>query len=75
MKHHSDLPSLIADGAVHVAGIVASISASALLIAHVTGNGDTTSVAAVAIYTGVIIFSFIVSGIYNLWQWDTLRDT
>ncbi|OAN68995.1 hemolysin III [Sulfitobacter sp. EhC04] len=60
-----------ADGAVHVAGLVLAIPASALLLVEAAGSERLTTAA--ALYAGCMIFAFAASAIYHLSPIDRTR--
>lgn len=59
----------VADGAVHVIGVAASIVGMVLLIIYAAGIGPLET-AAVSVYGGAIIVGFLASAIYNVGPWD-----
>ncbi|AGI66728.1 hypothetical protein OAN307_c10130 [Octadecabacter antarcticus 307] len=63
----------IADGAVHIAGIVFAIVATTLLI--IAASGDTTvgTVVALSIYGAALIGSFVASACYHFTPWEGPR--
>jgi hemolysin III len=65
----------IADGAIHLAALVLALTGSVLLIvfAAIWTSGGTT--AAVAVYGGLLTFSFIASGCYHFTPWERFRPT
>ncbi len=66
---------LVADGIVHSLAVVLAILATVFLIIHATTHESGLTIAAIAIYCTVMIFSFSVSGVYNLWPYRTwLRE-
>lgn len=71
MEHRPSKPELVADGVVHVIGVALAIAATVFLIIQTTMFGDRPTVAAVSIYCAVMILSFSVSGVYNLWPYRT----
>jgi len=70
-------PERLADGAIHIVGIVATIIAGTLLIvqaARFMPNGTSgADVAAVSVYVGAALFSFVASALYHTTPWDRLR--
>ncbi|MEO1798434.1 MAG: hemolysin III family protein, partial [Pseudomonadota bacterium] len=63
----------MADGTVHLLGIAASITATALLIVYAAKTQTGLDVAAVSVYGGVAIFAFVASAVYHLTPWDAVR--
>ena len=61
----------LADGAVHVAGLLLAVPASAILLIQAAQNGAT--LAPTGLYAACMIFAFMASAIYHLSPIDQLR--
>ncbi|MGB0799331.1 MAG: PAQR family membrane homeostasis protein TrhA [Planktomarina sp.] len=74
MSTRPSFPELIADGLVHGLAIVTAIIASVFLIIHAAQTTSSLVVAAVCVYCAVMLLSFTVSGIYNMWPYQWMRE-
>ena len=74
MKHSVKIAELWADGAIHGAAVAFSITATVLTFGIWAPDQSLPLMIAVGLYWGILIFSFTVSGIYNLWPFRTLRE-
>jgi hemolysin III len=61
----------LADGAVHVAGLVLAVPAVVILMGQAAQNG--TAQAPAALYAGCMIFAFLASAVYHLSPRESLR--
>ncbi|MCH2075697.1 MAG: hemolysin III family protein [Rhodobacteraceae bacterium] len=68
-------PERLADGTVHILGIVASVAATVLLILYTNKAGSGLDVAAVSVYGAMAILLFTVSALYHMTPWDRVRPT
>lgn len=57
----------VADGVVHVSGLVFAVSGAVVFLAAIAGVAPAASVAAVALYLSTLILSIAASAAYNLW--------
>ncbi|KIN63716.1 Hemolysin III [Sulfitobacter noctilucicola] len=64
----------LADAAVHAAGLLFSVPASILLIAHAAQHSG-SALAATALYAGCLILAFAASALYHMCPVDRLRPT
>ncbi|KAB7613708.1 hemolysin III [Amylibacter sp. SFDW26] len=63
----------IADGTMHLIGVVGSIIATCLLISLVSSDGTRTDLTAVWLYCGTVIFAFIASACYHMTPIEAYR--
>lgn len=61
----------LADGAVHVAGLVLAVPAVVILMGQAAQNG--TAQAPAALYAGCMVFAFLASAVYHLSPLESLR--
>lgn len=73
MAYMYSLPERVADGAVHILGIAASITATALLIVYAAKTQSGLDVAAVSIYGSVATACFVASALYHMTPWVSAR--
>ncbi|MGR3435018.1 MAG: PAQR family membrane homeostasis protein TrhA [Shimia sp.] len=64
---------LVADGAVHLTALAASVAATVWLILAAAQHGGGADVAAVCIYGAATIACFTASSLYNLTPWEGAR--
>ncbi|MEM9435730.1 MAG: hemolysin III family protein [Pseudomonadota bacterium] len=63
----------LADGTMHILGIAGSIAATTLLIIYAAKTQSGLDVAAVSIYGGFAILTFVVSALYHMTPWSRVR--
>ncbi|KAA9008000.1 PAQR family membrane homeostasis protein TrhA [Histidinibacterium aquaticum] len=63
----------IADGVMHFLGMALAITGAVLLIVLSAGHRPGLTVAAVAVYGGAMILSFVVSACYHMTPWERAR--
>ncbi len=73
MTYPTSPAETIADGVVHIAGLVFAVSASAILLQQTENMGGPTG--AVAVYTRCMVFAFAASALYHLAPFDRSRAT
>jgi hemolysin III len=78
MTHSDNYPiysrsERIADGAVHIAGIVFAIAGTALLIVWATGQSSAGMLAGLWIYGAALTASFVASFCYHFTPWEGPR--
>ena len=61
----------LADGAVHLAGLLLAVPASAILLIQAGQSG--AALAPTGLYAGCMVFAFMASAIYHLTPHDGLR--
>lgn len=66
-------PERIADGAVHIAGIIFAMVGTTLLLIWAVGDHGPGTVAAVAIYGAAVTASFVASFCYHFTPWEGPR--
>lgn len=74
MQIKPEFSEMVADGVVHSVAVVLSILATIFLIIYAAQNQSPMITAAVSIYCGVMLLSFTVSGIYNMWPYTWMRE-
>jgi len=62
-----DRTELLADGIVHVLGVIIAVAAAAVLIVIAVHAGNITRLTAVSIYLAGLLAMFLFSAVYNLW--------
>jgi hemolysin III len=62
-----DRSELLADGIVHMLGVIIAIGGAAVLIVIAVHAGDITRLTAVSIYLAGFLSMFLLSAVYNLW--------
>ena len=69
------LPERVADGIVHAFGVVLAITGAMLLIVFAARHGGLGSgqVAAVSVYGGALIATFLASACYHMTPWEGPR--
>ncbi|MEM8592421.1 MAG: hemolysin III family protein [Pseudomonadota bacterium] len=73
MSYMYSWPERLADGAIHILGIVASITATTLLILYAAREGTAPDVAAVSVYGSMAVLAFTASAAYHMTPWLSLR--
>ncbi|MEL6913678.1 MAG: hemolysin III family protein [Pseudomonadota bacterium] len=73
MAYMYSLPERVADGTVHIMGIAASVTATALLIVYAAKTQSGLDVAAVSVYGGVASLCFLASALYHMTPWVAAR--
>jgi hemolysin III len=71
MAYPTSTAETLADGTVHIAGLLFAIPASVMLIMHAAGQE--AALTATAIYASSILLSFTASAIYHLLPFDRSR--
>lgn len=76
--HHEPYPSFtlserIADGAVHGFGVALAIVGAVLLLVFSAGPADGAMIAALAVYAGALIATFVASASYHMTPWEPAR--
>ncbi len=67
------LSERIADGIVHVIGVLAAITGAVMLIMWSALNASPGQIAALSIYGATLIATFAASAFYHLTPWDGIR--
>lgn len=67
VKWHYDRVELIADGVVHVVGVIAALIAVAALFALASGSANGIELAALGLYAFGLIAVKLISAVYNMW--------
>lgn len=67
VKWHYDRAELIADGVVHVVGVIAAVIAVAALFALASGSATRIELAAIGLYAFGLIAVKLISAVYNMW--------
>jgi hemolysin III len=62
-----DRSEILADGIVHVLGVIIAIGGAAVLIVIAVHAGNITRLTAVSIYLAGFLSMFLLSAVYNLW--------
>ncbi len=73
MAYPHSVPETLADGSIHILGLVASCTAAALLIVHLTAWAEVETIVSVSLYAAMIVLSFMASAAYHLLPWDRSR--
>lgn len=73
MAYMYSRPERLADGTIHITGIVASVVATILLILYAGAAGSGLDVAAVSVYGAMAILAFTASAFYHMTPWGPLR--
>ena len=73
MPYAYPMREVIADGTVHVLGLVAAVIAAILLIVHLGEFGSGPTFAGVSIYAGFLLFALVASAAYHLLPWERSR--
>lgn len=63
----------VADGAMHVIGVAGALVGAAALILWVAFRATGGEIAAVSIYSGALIATFVASAFYHLTPWERFR--
>lgn len=63
----------IADGAMHAVGVIGAISGTVVLIVWAAGMVSPGQIAALSIYGGTLIATFVASAMYHMTPWESLR--
>ncbi|MEM1374945.1 MAG: hemolysin III family protein [Pseudomonadota bacterium] len=66
-------PERLADGTIHITGIVTSVVATVLLILYAGAAGTGLDVAAVSVYGAMAILAFTASAFYHMTPWGRIR--
>ncbi|WP_299546898.1 hemolysin III family protein [uncultured Tateyamaria sp.] len=73
MPYPHSVRETLADASVHVLGLTAGITASAMLLVHVMQTQGAAQIAATSIYTGLAVFALVASASYHLLRWERSR--
>ncbi|MEX0311167.1 MAG: hemolysin III family protein [Tateyamaria sp.] len=73
MPYPYSIRETVADASVHVLGLSAGITASAMLLVHVVQTQGVAQIAATSIYTGFAVLALVASALYHLLPWDVSR--
>ncbi|MEX0367793.1 MAG: hemolysin III family protein [Ruegeria sp.] len=73
MPYPYSIRETVADASVHVLGLGAGITASAMLLVHVVQTQGVAQIAATSIYTGFAVLALVASALYHLLPWDVSR--
>ncbi len=65
----------IADGVIHALGVTFAIVGAILLIVFAALGAQAGEIAAVVIYGGALMATFLASAFYHMTPWETLRPT
>lgn len=63
----------IADGIMHAIGTTLAITGAVLLVVLVSGSHPAGTTAAVAVYAGALIATFVASACYHMTPWEAAR--
>lgn len=73
MPYPYSVRETLADASVHVLGLTAGITASAMLLVHVVQTQGAAQIAAISIYTALAVFALMASAAYHLLPWEKTR--
>ena len=63
----------IVDGVMHAVGVIGALTGAIILIIWAAGSASAGQIAAIAVYGGTLIATFVASATYHLAPWHTLR--
>ena len=63
----------IADGTVHVIGVIGAVAGGIMLLGWAAGTAETAQIAAIAIYAVTLMATFVASAAYHLTPWHQVR--
>ena len=65
----------IADGSLHAVGVILAVTGAVLLIVLASGKTGPGTIAAISIYSGALIATFVASAFYHMTPWEDWRPT
>ena len=65
----------IADGTMHVVGVLGAVTGAVVLIIWSSGNTTAGQIAAISVYGATLIATFVASAFYHMTPWDSIRPT
>jgi hemolysin III len=68
-------PERIADGVMHALGVVFALTGAVVLITFTALSATGGQIAAVSVYAGALIATFVASAFYHLTPWEHVRPT
>lgn len=73
MAYPYSVRETLADASIHVLGLGAGITGSAMLLVHVVQTQETAQIAAIGIYAGFALLALVASALYHLLPWEASR--
>jgi hemolysin III len=64
---------VIADGVIHVLGLIAAITGTVILLVWAATHSVGSNIAAVSVYAGFLLFALFASAAYHLLPWERSR--